>query len=215
MNLLLRFYDPTAGEIRLDGQRLDALPVEYLREHTGVVPQDPIVFRSTLADNVRYGSPHADEDTVLAAARAALVDEIAARLPQGYDTLVGEGGHVLSQGERQRIAIARVFCKNPSLVVLDEATSALDRSSEALVERALGNCLTGRTTFVIAHRLQTVITADQIVVIDRGRVVQVGKHEELLADIGGLYRRLCECQLGPFPTSTETADPSLLEAISA
>jgi ABC-type multidrug transport system fused ATPase/permease subunit len=201
MNLLLRFYEPIAGEIRLDGERLSDLPLAALRELTGVVPQDPVIFRGTLGDNIRYGTPTASDDVVASAAQVALVDTIAQRLPRGYETLVGEGGHPLSQGERQRIAIARLFCKNPSLVVLDEATSSLDRASEILVQRALDNLLAGRTTFVIAHRLETVLTADQIVVMDQGRIVQKGRHEELVADRAGLYRRLFECQFGERPAA--------------
>src|SRR5262249_53708711 len=151
-------------EIRLDGQPLDKLSVASLRRHIGVVPQDPVIFRGTLADNIVYGTPSAGRADIQTAAIAASIDELASGLPQGYDTLVGEGGHPLSQGERQRIALARLFCKNPSVVVLDEATSSLDRASEAAVQEALDRLLSQRTTFVIAHRLATVLSADQIVV---------------------------------------------------
>jgi len=201
MNLLLRFYDPRAGDIRLDGLPLRRLSTTELRRRIGVVPQETVLFRASLADNIRYGNPDAADEQVEAAARAALVHDFAVRLPDGYRTLVGEGGHRLSQGERQRVAIARALCKDPALVVLDEATSALDPAGEALVQRALANLLRGRTAFVIAHRLATVLDADRIVVLEAGRVVQVGDHAELLAE-DGLYRRLCAGQwadIGPVP----------------
>jgi subfamily B ATP-binding cassette protein MsbA len=213
MNLLLRFYDPTAGEIRLDGRPLGELAATDLREHLGAVPQEAIVFRGTLADNIRYGTPHATDEEVAAAARAALVDELARELPQRYDTLVGEGGHPLSQGERQRIAIARLFCKNPSVVVLDEATSSLDRASEALVQEALDRLLARRTTLIIAHRLSTIQSADQIVVMDQGRVVQVGTHAQLLAQEGGMYRMLHDCQFGA--AGGQSSRPRLAQPLAA
>jgi ABC-type multidrug transport system fused ATPase/permease subunit len=197
MNLLLRFYEPIRGEIRIDGQPLASLSVASLRQHLGIVPQEAVIFRGTLADNIRYGTPHASLAEVEGAASAALVHELALDLPQQYDTLVGEGGHALSQGQRQRIALARLFCKNPSIVVLDEATSSLDRPNEVLVQQALDRLLAGRTTFIIAHRLATVLGADKIVVMDDGRIVQAGTHEELLADEQGLYRQLYDCQFAP------------------
>jgi subfamily B ATP-binding cassette protein MsbA len=196
MNLLLRFYDPTEGQIRLDGIPLPELATADLRRQVGVVHQEPVVFAQSLADNIRYGAPDADRARVEAAARAALVHEFAVALPEGYETRVGEGGHRLSQGERQRLSIARAFCMDPSLVILDEATSALDSGGEALIQAALANLLAGRTTFVIAHRLATVVDADLIVVLDGGLVVQVGDHEGLLDDADGLYRRLCLRQFG-------------------
>jgi ABC-type multidrug transport system fused ATPase/permease subunit len=196
MNLLLRFYDPTAGEIRLDGKGLRRLGLADLRRQIGIVPQEPVVFRQSLADNIRYGVPDASDERVEAAGRAALVQPFAAQLPEGYATLVGEGGHKLSQGERQRVAIARAFCKDPALIVLDEATSSLDTPNEALIQAALANLLRGRTAFVIAHRLSTVLGADRIVVLEAGHIVQAGTHAELLAEAGGLYRRLCARQFG-------------------
>jgi ABC-type multidrug transport system fused ATPase/permease subunit len=196
MNLVTRFYDPTAGEIRLDGTPIRRLSTADLRRQIGVVPQEPLIFARSLADNIRYGVPDASDDRVEAAARAALVHPFAQALPEGYHTTVGEGGHKLSQGERQRLVIARAFCKDPSLVILDEATSALDPVGEALIQASLSNLLRDRTAFIIAHRLATVVDADLIVVMDGGRIVQVGTHRELLAEADGLYRRLCLRQFG-------------------
>jgi subfamily B ATP-binding cassette protein MsbA len=196
MNLLLRFHDPTWGEIRLDGVPLRDLSTTDLRRQVGVVLQEPILFRQSLRDNIRYGAPDASFDRVEAAARAAMVHDFALALPEGYDTLIGEGGHKLSQGERQRVAIARAFCKNPALVILDEATSSLDTLGEALIQQALGNLLEGRTSFLIAHRLATVADADLIVVMDGGLIVERGTHADLLARPDGLYRALCMGQGG-------------------
>ncbi|MBO0700270.1 MAG: ABC transporter ATP-binding protein, partial [Zavarzinella sp.] len=208
LSLLLRFYDPTGGEIRVDGVPIARVPAGELRRRIGVVPQDAVVFRGTLADNIRYGSPDASDARVEAAARAALVHEFARRLPNGYRTVVGEGGYRLSQGERQRVAIARALCLDPAIVVFDEATSALDPAAEAQVHAALRNLLRGRTAFVVAHRLATIRDADRIIVLDQGRVAQVGTHNELMADGGGLYRRLYERQFGvprPQPPRRPTA----------
>ena len=157
----------------------------------------------TIADNIRYGAPDATDAQVEAAARAALVHDFATALPDGYDTIVGEGGHKLSQGERQRLAIARDPLRDPALVVLDEATSSLDTAGEALIQAALANLLRGRTAFVIAHRLSTVVDADRIVVMEGGLIVQTGTHADLIADPDGLYRQLCLRQFG---------EPALLDA---
>jgi ABC-type multidrug transport system fused ATPase/permease subunit len=196
VNLLMRFYDPTWGEIRLDGVPVSRIPTGDLRRQIGVVLQDPVVFRLSLADNIRYGAPDATDEQVEAAARAALVHNFAVALPEGYDTLVGEGGYKLSQGERQRLAIARALCSDPALVILDEATSSLDTAGEALIQAALANLLRDRTAIIIAHRLSTIVDADMIVVMEGGLVVQVGTHSQLLADRDGLYRRLCARQFG-------------------
>ncbi|HZW33643.1 MAG TPA: ABC transporter ATP-binding protein [Isosphaeraceae bacterium] len=201
VNLLLRFYDPTWGEVRLDGLPIRSIPTRTLRRQIGVVLQDPVVFRLSLAENIRYGAPGASDEQVEAAARAALVHDFAAALPEGYATIIGEGGHKLSQGERQRLAIARALCTEPALVVLDEATSSLDTPSEALIQAALANLLRGRTAFIIAHRLSTIVDADLIVVMDGGLIVQMGTHPQLLADRDGLYHRLCARQFGE-PAST-------------
>ncbi len=207
VNLLMRFYDPTWGEIRLDGVPIRTIPTRTLRRQIGVVLQDPVVFRLSLADNVRYGAPAPSDERVEAAAKAARVHDFAMALPEGYATIVGEGGHKLSQGERQRLAIARALCKEPALVVLDEATSSLDTPSEALIQAALANLLRGRTAFIIAHRLSTIVDADRIVVMDGGLIVQMGTHAQLMADREGLYRRLCARQFGE-PGSAIASRPS-------
>ena len=196
VNLLLRFYEPTWGEIRIDGLPIRNVSVADLRRQIGVVPQEPVLFRQTVAENIRYGIPGASDSQVEAAARAALVHDFVRRLPRGYDTMIGEGGHRLSQGERQRIAIARAFCKDPAIVVLDEPTSSLDSDSELLIRTALTDLVAGRTSLVIAHRLATIQDANRIVVIDGGQIVQVGVHAELRADAGGLYHQLCQRQFG-------------------
>ena len=161
-----------------------------------MVLQEPIIFRATVAENIRYGNPHATDEQVEAAARAALVHDFATALPLGYQTIVGEGGHKLSQGERQRLAIARALCLDPALVVFDEATSSLDSASEALIQAALVNLLRGRTALIIAHRLSTIVDSDQIVVMDGGLVIQKGTHQQLMANRDGLYSQLCLRQFG-------------------
>jgi ABC-type multidrug transport system fused ATPase/permease subunit len=196
VNLLLRFYEPVRGIIRLDGVPLAQFSHQQLRRHIGVVPQEPAIFHRSLEENIRFGTPNADSSQVLEAARAAFVLPFAHDLPSGLATVVGEGGHKLSQGQRQRVAIARVLCKQPALVILDEATSALDSLSEALVQAALANLLQDRTAFIIAHRLATVMTADCIVVMQNGAIVQMGTHQELLLDRKGLYHQLCARQAG-------------------
>jgi ABC-type multidrug transport system fused ATPase/permease subunit len=196
LHLLLRFYDPTWGEIRLDGIPLRRLATRDLRRQIGLVPQEPVLFQASLADNIRYGCPQASEAQVERAARAARVHEFLDRLSEGLATRVGNGGCSLSQGERQRVAIARAFCKDPALVLLDEPTSALDPASERLVQDALADLLRGRTAFIVAHRLSTVVDADLIVVLDGGLMVQRGTHAELLAERDELYARLHARQQG-------------------
>jgi ABC-type multidrug transport system fused ATPase/permease subunit len=190
LNLLLRFYDPSAGEIRIDGIPIQHLDEGDLRRQIGIVPQDAVMFRASLADNIRYGTPSATMADVEAAAHAALLHELVRGLPHGYDTIIGEGGYPLSQGERQRVAIARAFCKDAPIIVLDEATSSLDVGSEAMVRVALTNLLKDRAVLVIAHRLSTVMNADRIVVMQAGRIEQVGTPRALLADRDGLFRKL-------------------------
>jgi ABC-type multidrug transport system fused ATPase/permease subunit len=208
INLLMRFYDPTWGQVRLDGVPIRHHSTADLRRQIGVVLQDPIVFRQSVADNIRYGAPGATDAQVEAAAKAALVHGFASALPDGYRTIVGEGGYKLSQGERQRLAIARAFCMDPAMVVLDEATSSLDTAGETMIQAALANLLRGRTAFIIAHRLSTIVDSDLIVVMDGGLIVQRGTHAELLADSNGLYRRLCIRQFGePGLVNLERNDP--------
>ncbi len=191
--LLSRFYDPTAGAIALDGTPYSELDADWLREQVGVVSQEPILFATTIQDNIRYGRPDATQDQVRDAALAANAAEFVEGFPEGYQTLVGERGVKLSGGQKQRIAIARALLKDPRVLVLDEATSALDAESEHLVQEALDRLMQGRTTMVIAHRLSTVKDADRVLVLDGGRVVEQGSHDELLA-ADGLYKRLVERQ---------------------
>ncbi len=193
--LIPRFRDPHSGSISLDGHDLRDLSLHELRSNIGVVFQETVLFTGTIADNIRYGRPEAGDDEVEAAAAAANVLEFALKLPDGLATRVGERGLTLSGGQRQRVAIARALLRDPRILILDEATSALDSESEALVQAALDHLMQGRTTFVIAHRLSTVMGADRIVVLDQGRVAQQGSHEELLA-AGGLYRELHDRQFG-------------------
>lgn len=192
--LLARFYDPISGGIELDGTPLTELDPSWLRTRMGIVSQEPVLFSTTIEENIRYGRPTATDEELEAASRAAHAHEFISRLPEGYGTEVGERGVRLSGGQRQRIAIARALLADPRLLVLDEATSALDAESEHLVQEALDRLRVGRTTLVIAHRLSTVRDADRVVVLDEGRVVESGTHESLLEDENGLYRRLVERQ---------------------
>jgi len=191
--LLLRFYDVTDGVIRLNGQDLRELSLHELRDKIAIVPQDPVIFSANALDNIRYGRPAASDEEVLAAAKAALVDEFITRLPEGYQTFLGERGTRLSGGQRQRIAIARAILKNAPLLLLDEATSALDAESEVLVQKGLNAAMQGRTTLIIAHRLATVQKADRIVVMEHGRIVETGTPEDLRKQ-SGLYARLASLQ---------------------
>lgn len=191
--LLSRFYDPDRGRVALDGRDLRALDPGWLRRQVGVVSQEPILFSGTIAENIRYGRPDATEDEVVAAARTANAHDFVARFPEGYATRVGERGVQLSGGQKQRVAIARAVLKDPRVLVLDEATSALDAESEHLVQEALERLMRGRTTLIIAHRLSTVVGADRVVVLEGGRIVQLGSHADLM-EKDGPYRRLVERQ---------------------
>jgi ABC transporter fused permease/ATP-binding protein len=191
--LLSRLYDPTKGVVRLDGRDLRDVDPQWLRRQVGVVAQEPMLFSSSIGENIRYGRVDATDAEVEAAARAANAHEFVSRFPEGYATRVGERGVQLSGGQKQRIAIARAVLKDPKILVLDEATSALDAESEHLVQEALDRLLEGRTTLVIAHRLSTVKNADRVLVLDAGRIVQQGTHAALVNE-AGLYRKLVERQ---------------------
>jgi ABC transporter fused permease/ATP-binding protein len=191
--LLARFYDPTAGRITIDGTPLDSYEPGSLREHIGMVAQEPVLFATTIEENIRYGRPAASSAEIEAAAEAAHALEFISAFPDGMATPVGERGVQLSGGQKQRVAIARAILKDPAILVLDEATSALDSESEHLVQEALDRLMEGRTTLVIAHRLSTVRDADRVVVLEGGKVVEEGTHDALLAR-DGLYRRLVERQ---------------------
>ena len=191
--LLLRYYDPQQGQILLDGIPIQNLSLHDLRQRIGIVPQEPVLFSNSALENIRYGKPDATDEEVRAAAVAAFADEFIVDLPEGYNTFLGERGVRLSGGQRQRIAIARAMLKNPPLLLLDEATSALDAHSERMVQAALESAMRGRTTLVIAHRLATVQKADNILVLEHGRLVEQGKHAELV-QLGGVYAGLAALQ---------------------
>jgi ATP-binding cassette, subfamily B, bacterial MsbA len=195
INLIPRFYDVVEGAVLIDGHDVRDLRIVSLRRSIAVVTQETSLFNDTVRANIAYGSDGADggDEEIGRAARAALADEFISKLPKGYNTVIGERGSILSGGQRQRIAIARAILKNAPILILDEATSALDAESELLVQQALNNLMAGRTTIVIAHRLSTVRRADRIVVLDAGRVVEMGAHHELLR-LDGVYRRLYELQ---------------------
>jgi subfamily B ATP-binding cassette protein MsbA len=190
-SLVYRFYEPQGGSISIDGVPIRAIRREELREHIGIVPQEPILFNATLRENIRYGRLDATDEEVEEAARSANVAEFVQGFAEGYETMIGERGVTLSGGQRQRVSIARALLKNPKILILDEATSALDTKSESLVKEALDRLMSGRTTLVIAHRLSTVVNADQIAVVAAGQVEEVGTHEELLR-LRGRYAELYE-----------------------
>ena len=212
-DLILRFYDPQQGQIELDGVKIQDIPLKELRENIGIVPQSPVLFTSTVAENIRYGRPSASDEEVKAAAEAAYADEFIKRLPDAYDSFVGESGVRLSGGQRQRIAIARAILKNPRILLLDEATSALDAESEHVVQKALVQLMENRTTLVIAHRLATVIHADKIIVLDDGKIVDSGTHPDLI-QTNKLYARLASLQFNDPLTHTNNKEIVMADTVS-
>ncbi|MDF0665588.1 MAG: ABC transporter ATP-binding protein [Nitrospira sp.] len=193
LKLLMRFYDVTDGAIFIDGKDIRDLPIAYLRQQIGFVQQEPFLFNGTVKDNLLYGDLNADQDRVEAAARAARAHEFITALPEGYDTWIGERGVKLSVGQKQRVSIARTLLKDPPIVIFDEATSNIDTETEVKIREALAELTMGRTTFIIAHRLSTLHDVDRILVLDKGRLVEEGRHDELLSR-GGVYASLYEAQ---------------------
>jgi subfamily B ATP-binding cassette protein MsbA len=206
VHLLPRFFDVTTGRILIDDYDVREVTLSSLRSQIGIVTQDTVLFNDTVRNNIAYGQPHVPLKQVQAAAQAALAHDFILALPSGYDTVIGERGVRLSGGERQRLAIARALLKNAPVLILDEATSALDSESEALVQSALHNLMSGRTVFVIAHRLSTVRRADRIVVIDNGMISEIGAHEELMSRLG-TYRRLYDLQFSDVDAPKIAAEP--------
>lgn len=205
VKLLLRLYDVSSGRILIDGQDIRNVTQESLRQNVSLVPQDPILFHRTLMENIRYGRRSATDVEVLDAARLAHCDEFALSLKDGYNTYVGERGIKLSGGERQRVAIARAILKNAPILILDEATSSLDSHSESLIQDALDKLMKGKTTIVIAHRLSTIRKMDRIIVVEKGKIIEEGNHDELLQDGSSLYKKLWNLQAGGFVEDDETA----------
>jgi ATP-binding cassette subfamily B protein len=193
VNLICRFYDVSEGQVLIDGVDVRSVPVAEFRQHIGLVLQEPFLFFGTIADNIAYGKPNATRQEIIAAARAAHAHEFILRLPHGYDSLVGERGQGLSGGERQRISIARALLIDPRILILDEATSAVDTETEKEIQKALDNLVKGRTTIAIAHRLSTLRKADRLVVMDRGKIVEIGNHDQLMA-VEGHYYKLYQAQ---------------------
>ncbi|MFQ6097210.1 MAG: ABC transporter ATP-binding protein, partial [Armatimonadota bacterium] len=194
VNLIPRFYDPVDGRILIDGHDLRDLKINSLRQHIGIVLQETFLFSGTIRDNIKYGKAKATDEEVINAAIAANAHDFIMEFPEGYETEIGERGVGLSGGQRQRISIARAILRNPKILILDEATSSLDSQAEAQIQEALDKLMANRTTFVIAHRLSTVMNADEILVIDEGKIVERGTHEQLVKKDGGLYQRLCRVQ---------------------
>jgi subfamily B ATP-binding cassette protein MsbA len=189
VDLIPKFYAPSSGALTIDGININDIEMHSLREQMGIVSQDIILFNDSVRENIAFGKPGVSDSNIIEAAKMAYADEFIQRMPQKYDTLIGDRGLKLSGGQRQRIAIARAVLKNPPIMILDEATSSLDSVSEALVQKALDELMKGRTTIVIAHRLSTIRHADRILIIEGGEIVDMGKHEELLVK-NSTYREL-------------------------
>jgi ABC-type multidrug transport system fused ATPase/permease subunit len=194
LDLLSRFYNVSSGRILLDGTPIENYSIASLRNSLGVVSQETILFNDTVFNNISFGCSGADRDSVIQAAKIANAHDFIMQMPNGYDTVIGDGGDRLSGGQRQRLSIARAVLKNPDIVMLDEATSALDTENERLVQNAMNNMLKGRTAIVVAHRLSTVVSVDEIIVLDKGRIVERGTHKQLYANVGGVYHKLCTMQ---------------------
>jgi ABC-type multidrug transport system fused ATPase/permease subunit len=193
-NLICRFYDPVEGQVTIDGYNLRNIKLNSLRRQVAVVLQDSFLFNNTVAENLQYGKPDATEDELIAAARAANAHDFIIQLPDGYDTEIGERGVKLSGGQKQRLALARAILADPRILILDEATSSVDAEAEYLIQQALERILKNRTALVIAHRLSTIRNADKIIVLNCGRIVETGNHEELMLH-GGLYSQLYQRQM--------------------
>jgi len=213
LNLTLRFFDPVKGRVLIDGQDIGKVQISSLRRHLALVTQEPVLFDDTLKANIAYGADQASEAEIINAATDAAAHDFIMASPAGYETRVGEAGGALSGGERQRIAIARAFLRNAPILLLDEPTSSLDSEAEAKVQRALESLVRHRTVLMIAHRLSTVKKADLICVLDKGHIVETGRHDELVAN-GGLYARLAKTQLEGFgaaasvaPITTDAREP--------
>src|SRR6185437_4037526 len=188
VSLVARFYDATGGAVRIDGVDLRTLDTGHYREQIGIVLQDPYLFHGTVLENIRYGAPAASLGAVVAAAKAANAPDFICKLGQGYDTVVGERGHTLSGGERQRISIARAILHNPRILILDEATSSVDTETERQIQEALERLIQGRTTFAIAHRLSTLRNADRLIVLEKGKIIEMGSHAELMEKKGEFFK---------------------------
>jgi subfamily B ATP-binding cassette protein MsbA len=212
LSLILRLYDPSAGTVRVDGQDLRILTQQSLREQIGLVTQETFLFHDTIFNNIQFGRLDATEEEVYAAAHTAFAHDFITAQPQGYQTLIGDKGCLLSGGQQQRLAIARALLKNAPILLLDEATSSLDSESEKQIQQALETLAAGRTVIAIAHRLSTILSADQIVVMDQGRIKEIGTHSELL-DKSGYYRRLYDMQFNREEETTPAESPFLVEAI--